>query len=441
MGKKVPAEMAEQRTIFLKGAAARNVDEQVATSIFDLMEKFAAYGFNLSHSAAYALVSYQTAWLKAHYPAAFMAAVLSADLDNTDKVVMLVDECRAMKLKILPPNINLCDYKFTVVDNEDLSIYYGLGAIKGAGEAALESIVAERQEHGTFSDLFDFCNRIDLRKVSKRLLEPLIKSGAFDDLGPNRAITMASLNTAIKTAEQNSSNTAAGQNDIFGNSTSNKKPEFVKDVPNWNETLRLNKEKESLGFYLSGHPITPYLPELKRIIHTSLANIKPTERKKTVRVAGWLMDVRVNTKRGRMAFLSLDDNTARIDVKVYSEVYNQVSELLVKDTLLIIDGSVRSDDYTGGYSMTAQGVSTLEIARENLAKSLEIYVSNTSDNLAEKIVNSLTSHRDGKCPVTIHYKRQDAKVDLQLNWRIKPDTNLVDELKNLLGEDQVKVIY
>ncbi len=442
MGKKVPAEMEKQRTIFVKGAAARNVKEQVATSIFDLMEKFAAYGFNLSHSAAYALVSYQTAWLKAHYPAAFMAAVLSADLDNTDKVVMLVDECRTMKLKILPPNINLCDYKFTVADNEDLSIYYGLGAIKGAGEAALESIVAERQEHGAFSDLFDFCNRIDLRKVSKRLLEPLIKSGAFDDLGPNRAITMASLNTAIKTAEQNSNNSAAGQNDIFGNSTSKQKPEFVKNVRNWNETVRLNKEKESLGFYLSGHPITPYLPELKRIIHTNLANIKPTERKKTVRVAGWLIDVRVkNTQRGRMAFLSLDDNTARIDVKVYSEVYNQVSELLVKDTLLIIEGSVRSDDYTGGYSMTAQSVSTLEIARENLAKSLEINVSNTSDNLAEKIVNILTPHCDGKCPVIIHYKRQDALVDLQLNWRIKPDTILVDELKDLLGDDQVKVIY
>ncbi len=445
VGKKVPAEMEKQRGIFVKGAAARNVKEQVATSIFDLMEKFAAYGFNLSHSAAYALVSYQTAWLKAHYPAAFMAAVLSADLDNTDKVVMLVEECRAMKLKVLPPNINLCDSKFTVVDNEDLSIYYGLGAIKGAGEAALESIVAERQEHGAFSDLFDFCNRIDLRKVSKRLLEPLIKSGAFDDLGPNRAITMASLNTAIKTAEQNSNNSAAGQNDIFGSSSAtSKKPEFVKNVANWNETVRLNKEKESLGFYLSGHPITPYLPELKRIIHSNLANIKPTEKKKTLRVAGWLIDVRVkNTQRGRMAFLTLDDNTARIDVKVYSEVYNQVSERLVKDSLLIIDGSVRSDDYTGGYSMTAQSVSTLEIARENLAKSLEIYVSNTSDNLAEKLVNILTPHRDGKCPVIIHYKRQDAQVDLQLdeNWRIKPDTSLVDELKNLLGEDQVKVIY
>ncbi len=442
MGKKKFEEMEQQRTIFLKGAAARNVKEQVATSIFDLMEKFAAYGFNLSHSAAYALISYQTAWLKAHYPAAFMAAVLSADLDNTDKVVMLVDECRTMKLKILPPNINLCDSKFTVVDNEDLSIYYGLGAIKGAGEAALESIVAERQEHGAFSDLFDFCSRIDLRKVSKRLLEPLIKSGAFDELGPNRAITMASLNTAIKTAEQNSNNSATGQNDIFGNSTSKQKPEFVKNVRNWNETVRLNKEKESLGFYLSGHPITPYLPELKRIIHANLANIKPTERKKTLRVAGWLIDVRVkNTQRGRMAFLSLDDNTARIDIKVYSEVYNQASELLVKDTLLIIEGSVRSDDYTGGYSMTAQSVSTLEIARENLAKSLEINVSNTSDNLAEKIVNILTPHCDGKCPVIIHYKRQDARVDLQLNWRIKPDASLVDQLKDLLGEDQVKVIY
>jgi DNA polymerase-3 subunit alpha len=446
MGKKVPAEMERQRGIFLKGATDRNVNEQLAASIFDLMEKFAAYGFNLSHSAAYALVSYQTAWLKAHYPAAFMAAVLSADLDNTDKVVMLVEECRAMKLKILPPNVNLCEYKFTVVDNEDLSIYYGLGAIKGAGEAALDSIIMERQEHGSFTDLFDFCRRVDLRKVSKRLLEPLIKSGGFDDLGPNRAVMMASLDTAIKAAEQYSKDNAAGQNDMFGNSTaSNQKPEFVTNVRNWNETVRLNKEKESLGFYLSGHPINPYLPELKKIIHTNLANIKPTERKKTLRVAGWLMDMRINTKHGRMAFLSLDDNTARIDVKVYSEVYNQVSELLVKDSLLIVEGSVRSDDYTGGYSMTAQSVSTLEMARESLARSLEINISSqqASENLAPKLVNILTPYREGKCVVTIHYQRQDAKVDLQLNdsWRIKPDTKLVDELKDLLGENQVKVKY
>jgi len=449
MGKKNPKEMAEQRTVFTEGAVARGVNEEKSTDIFDLMENFAAYGFNRSHSAAYALVSYQTAWLKTHYPAAFMAAVLSADMDNTDKVVMLTEECRTMKLNILPPNINACYYKFTVTEDQNQSINYGLGAIKGAGEAAVDNIVTERDKNGDFTDLFDFCRRVDLRKVSRRLLEPLIKSGAFDNLGANRAVMFASLANAIKMAERHSNDTATGQNDIFALSNNAQKsteeePLFAQNVKPWSDREQLKGEKESLGLYISGHPIKAYLAELPA--HIELSNIRPTEKKKTVRVAGWVIDLRTMTnQRGRMAFITLDDSTGRLEVKVYSELYPTVQEFLIKDTLLMVDGEVRFDEYSGGYSMIAQKIFTLDTARETFAKRLELSVSaqETPEAFAKKIVDTLSPHRQERCPVLIHYQRADTQVDLLLgkSWRVNLSAGLLQDLKNVLGEDEVKVIY
>jgi DNA polymerase-3 subunit alpha len=362
---------------------------------------------------------------------------------------MLIEECRAMKLNIVPPNINRCDYKFTAAENNLQNIYYGLGAIKGAGEGAINGIVAERKENGHFSDLFDFGRRVDLRKVSRRLLEPLIKSGALDNLGANRAVIMASLDNAIKMAERYSSDTATGQNDIFGasqKSTEDKSP-FVENVKPWNATEQLKGEKESLGLYLSGHPIKPYLPELAHFIHIPLDKIKPTEKKKTVRVAGWVIDLRIMTnQRGRMAFISLDDSTARLDVKVYSELYTTVHDMLVKNTLLVAEGEVRFDEYSGGYSMTAKNILTLDTARETYAKHLALRVSaqQASQDFAQKLVATLSPHRQGgRCPVLIHYQRADAEVELVLgeSWRVKPNADLVMELRSLLGDDEVKVNY
>jgi DNA polymerase III subunit alpha len=457
MGKKVPAEMAKQRSVFEDGAVARGVEKKTATDIFDLMEKFAAYGFNKSHSAAYALVSYQTAWLKAHYPAAFMAAVLSADMDNTDKVMQMIEECRAMRLKILAPNINISDYKFTVPDDQNHAIRYGLGAIKGAGEAALSSIIAQRQEKGRFTDLFDFCNRIDLRKVSRRLLEPLIKSGALDELGPNpdklgrnRAILLASLENALKQAERHSKDSATGQNDIFAlpntqeQSTENKAPPFVTEIREWPEMERLNAEKESLGFYLSGHPIRTYSSELAQLNLRKLCEVKEG---KQVRVAGLVTSVRTTTNpRGRMAFLALDDSTGRLEVKIYSELYPKVQEILVKDSLLVAEGEVRADNYTGGYSMTATNIFTLHNLRKEKARQLTITVSATqaaSEELAPKLESILKTHRDGRSIVLIHYHSSVAKVKLVLgkNWRVNLSDELLAQLKECVGQTQVKVLY
>ena len=350
---------------------ARGVKEEVATYIFDLMEKFAGYGFNKSHSAAYALVSYQTAWLKAHYPAAFMAAVLSADMDNTDKVVTLIEECREMQLKVLPPNVNACQYKFTVKDDE--TIFYGLGAIKGVGEGAIEGIITSREEDGQFRDLFDFCNRIDLKKANKRTLEALIRAGALDELGPNRATLMASLDTAVQMAEQQHKNLACGQEDMFGMAEPQAAPEaqFV-EARDWDDEIRLNGEKETLGLYLTGHPIERYEAELRGIGARRIATLNPNG-DQTILVAGLVVAMRtMNTRRGgKMAFVTLDDRSGRLELAVFSETYDHYRDLLVKDRLVVVEGEVSVDDYSGGIKMSTRKIFDIDHAREAFAKRAE----------------------------------------------------------------------
>ncbi|MFQ5488983.1 MAG: DNA polymerase III subunit alpha, partial [Gammaproteobacteria bacterium] len=339
MGKKKPEEMAKQREIFLKGARERDIAEQQATHIFDLMEKFAGYGFNKSHSAAYARIAYQTAWLKAHYPAAFMAAVLSSDMDNTDKVVMLIDECRTMGLAVKPPDINLCDYAFTVSDQQ--TIRYGLGAIKGVGAAALESIIAERNANGHFADLFDLCRRIDLRKANRRVLEALIRAGALDSLDENRARSMARLTHALQAAERHLRDQAVGQNDLFGGVIASAPdaaaavPEV--EVPPWSEEQRLSGEKETLGLYLTGHPIQRYEAELARFITARISELNPA-RDQNVVIAGLVVAIRtLNSRRGdRIAFVTLDDRSGRIDLAVFAEAYRRYRDLIGKDRLIVV---------------------------------------------------------------------------------------------------------
>lgn len=456
MGKKKSEEMAKQRATFVEGAKERGVKEETATYIFDLMEKFAEYGFNRSHSAAYALVSYQTAWLKTHYPAPFMAAVLSADMDKTDKVVHIIDECRAMNLKILPPDVNVCDYLFTVDENQSYTIRYGLGALKGIGEAAVENILTERKQRGPFIDLFDFCRRIDLRKANRRVLEALVSAGGLDKLGPNRATLMASIDSALKVAEKHSTDRATGQNDIFAMSPSkravNRPPEepkpFIKVANDWSLTEKLQGEKDVLGIYLSGHPINQYLPELAQLSLVPLAKMRTTEYKQTLRVGGWVIDCRSTYAKGkRMAFFTVEDDKGRLEVKVPPELYEQKQSLLTKDTLLIVEGEVREDDYNEGYTMTANQIVTLDQARDNQARRLEMTVAaNLSQSgLAQRLIDILTPYRQaGRCRVLIYYQHPDALVELLLgeNWRVQPHQALIQQLQEILGgEEKVKVVY
>ncbi len=447
MGKKKPEEMAKQRAVFQEGAEKNGVDGELAMKIFDLVEKFAGYGFNKSHSAAYALVSYQTLWLKTHYPAEFMAAVMTADMDNTEKVVGLVDECKNMGLTVLPPDINSGLYRFNVDDNG--AIVYGIGAIKGVGEGPIEAILEARNKGGYFKDLFDFCARIDLKKVNKRVIEKLILAGALDRLGPHRAAMMASVDDAVRAASQHHQAEAFGQADMFGVLTD--APEEVEQkytqVPEWPEKVRLEGERETLGLYLTGHPVDEYLKELTKYTSCRLNEAAPTRRDQSLTVAGLVIAARVmTTKRGtRIGLMTLDDRSGRMEVMLYSEALDRYAEWLEKDKILVVSGQVSFDDFNGGLKMSAREVMGLGSAREKFARGLSISIlqSQIDQQFFERFSHILEPHRAGTVPVNVYYQRPDARARLTLGteWRVTPSDTLLDELKLLLGHDQVELEF
>ncbi|MFV0575537.1 MAG: DNA polymerase III subunit alpha [Vibrio sp.] len=447
MGKKKPEEMAKQRSVFKEGAEKNGVDGELAMKIFDLVEKFAGYGFNKSHSAAYALVSYQTLWLKTHYPAEFMAAVMTADMDNTEKVVGLVDECIRMNLKVLPPDVNSGLYRFNV--NEDGEIVYGIGAIKGVGEGPIESIISCREKDGHFKDLFDFCARVDLKKCNKRVIEKLIQAGALDRLGPHRAAMMASLDEAVKAAGQFHQAEAFGQSDMFGVLT--EAPEEVEQayaqVPEWPEKVWLEGERSTLGLYLTGHPVNAYIKELSKYTQCRLNDLQPTRRDQSITVAGLVIASRVmTTKRGnRIGLMTLDDRSGRLEVMLFSDALDRYAELLEQDKIVIVSGQVSFDDFNGGLKMSAREVMSLADAREKYARGLSISLEQSQMNgqFFEKFTQALEPYRAGTVPVNIYYQREDARAKLTLGveWRVTPDDNLLDELKLLVGTKQVELEF
>lgn len=459
MGKKKPEEMAKQRKTFTDGAVRNGVEESTASYIFDLMEKFAGYGFNKSHSAAYALVAYQTAWLKAHYPAAFMAAVLSSDMDNTDKVVVLIEECRSMKLNIVPPDVNRSDFRFSASD--DTTILYGLGAIKGVGEAAIEAIARERDLRGPYLDLFDFCERLDLNKVNKRVLEALIRSGALDSLNKNRADHLRRLPMAMKIAEQQGRMNLTGQGDLFGLASIREcgvpeKDDGITSDP-WSENQLLGEEKATLGLYLSGHPITRYEDELSAFTSARIGNILSEPEKYLnrpwVRIAGLVVDLRTrDSKNGRrMAFSTLDDRTGRMEIAVFGEAYERVGELLSRDRILVAEGPLSTDDYSGAQRLTIERLYGLEQAREAFAKSLLIQWRPDHKGAAEKNGSTFVDHlkhtigpfRGGNCPVCIEYFSDHAKTQILLGdpWKVRPSDELLKRLETRLGRGCVRLNY
>ncbi len=453
MGKKKPEEMAKQREVFQDGAKKQGIDPELAIRIFDLVEKFAGYGFNKSHSAAYALVSYQTAWLKAHYPAHFMAATMSSDMDKTDKVVTFIEECRNLKLNLLPPDVNKGEFQFTV--DKEGNIIYGLGAIKGMGEGPVGAIIEARKQ-GEFKDLFDFCARIDASKVNKRALEALVRSGAFDNIGPHididydRALMFSLLGEAVKTAEQAQANASAGINDLFGevipNSGVNEAVyEKYNNVRRWNTKERLNGEKETLGLYLTGHPIDEYDKELSHLVSARISNLSAERNKQ--KVAGLVVGFRLmKTRRGdNMAFITLDDRTGRIEVAVFSDTYNENRDILVKDALLVVEGQVSHDDYSGGLKMRADGITDLAQAREESLEAIKISFdsNNLPENFLEKLEGVLSQHRGETCAIRVHFQTQGVLADLILSdaWRVKPTEALLTELRSLFGSKSVTLSY
>ncbi len=456
MGKKKPAEMAKQRAIFTEGALARGVDEKTATYIFDLMEKFAGYGFNKSHSAAYALVSYQTAWLKAHYPAPFMAAVLSADMDNTDKVVILIEECRHLRLEVVPPDINRSGYAFTV--EGDATVVYGLGAIKGAGEGAIDVMIRERLANGPYASLADLCRRVDSRKVTRRVYEALIRAGALDGLGDNRASLMQQLPEALKSAEQHLRDSAAGQTDLFGNVITPPAAAGGANggaVPEWDEQTRLAGEKETLGLYLTGHPIERYREELSHIVSAPLAELSEEApaaggqrgKEKSVVVAGLVVELRTRPTQsgGRMAFVTLDDRSARMEMRIFSRVFEQHRALLANDKVLVVQGTLVFDDFSGTMRLNANHLYDIDQAREVYARRLVVTVAagKAGNGFVKSLASVLTPYCPGNCPVGIQYHNGAARAHITLGdqWRVHPTEELLSRLRELAGDEQVRLVY
>ncbi len=458
MGKKKPKEMAKQRSIFVNGAVANGVDDRVATRIFDLIEKFAGYGFNKSHSAAYALLSYQTAWLKAHYPAAFMASVLSADMDNTDKVVMLIDECNDMGLRVEPPDVNASDYTFGV--SGTASIRYGLGAIKGVGHAAVESLLHEREQNGAFKDLDDLCRRCDLQKTNRRVLDALLRAGAMDCFGANRATLSARLPECVQAAEQMARAQAAGQSDLFGLAAAaavapvtESRSSVSETLPDWSEAQRLAGERETLGLYLTGHPINEFEADLGHFTNGRIVDLVSAEPvagtgrggfngARQVTVAGLVLDMR---RRGRRVSITLDDRTARIEVTLFDDVFHKFRNIIAKDSILVIEGRLAFDDFIGAWRVTASQVMDIDQAREKFAGRIVLLWPEDAAGSAfvERLKSTLKPYRQGSCGVAVQYRGAGAQARLTLGqeWRVRPTRELIGQLEELVGRDGLRIIY
>jgi len=450
MGKKKPEEMAKQRAGFMEGCATNGIDKDLAGNIFDLVEKFAGYGFNKSHSAAYALVSYQTAWLKAHYPGPFMAAVMSTEMDNLDKVVPLIEECRHLGLTVTPPDVNVGGYKFTV--DEQARVVYGLGAIRGVGEGPIGAIVEAREAGGPFADLFDFCRRVDPKRMNKRTLEALIRSGALDTLGPSRAVLTAALEDALKAAAQNQTNQNLGMVDMFGEAFAAPEEEQqdaygdYRQAREWSDKERLAGEKDTLGLYLTGHPIDEYEQELARFVSTRISDLKPS--REPQRVAGLVVGVRtMKSKRGdTMAFITLDDRTGRIEASLFGELFDQLRGRLEADQVMIVEGEVSSDDYSGGLRLRGKEVTPMVEARSRFAQAVELSLD--GGRLNGRLVDSLRASLAPFCdeaglPVRLRYRNAEATgwMELAEQWRVIPSDELLTGLREVQGQDGVRLKY
>jgi DNA polymerase-3 subunit alpha len=452
MGKKKPEEMAKERIKFEAGAKEKGHDPNLAVKLFDLMEKFAGYGFNKSHSAAYALIAYQTAWLKAYHPTEFLAATLSADMDDTDKVQTFVRDAQANGVEVLPPDVNESGYRFAPVNDAHVAkgkpprtMRYGLGAVKGTGQGAVEEILRARTEGGPFSGLADFCRRVDKHSVNRRTIEALIRAGAFDTLEPNRAALLASVGTAMEAAEQAAR--SANQASLFGDDSGAVVAEELARVAPWNLHAKLTEEKSALGYYFSGHLFDFWRDEVRRIVPITLARIEPQREPQWM--CGVLSAVRVMmTRRGKMVFATLDDGSAQVEISIFNELYEKHRSRLNTDQLLVIRGKVSNDDYSGGMRIVAEELFDLQLAREARARSLRVRLNGQAD--ATKLHQMLNPFRAEPengvpgVPVDIIYRGKagfECTMRLSEDWRVRMADTLLANLEEWTKPDGVEVTY
>jgi DNA polymerase-3 subunit alpha len=500
MGKKKLEEMAEHRETFAAGAAKNGLSRAKSDEIFDLMEKFAGYGFNKSHAAAYALLAYDTAWLKVHHPAEFMAANLSLAMDDTDKVKILYEDCLANDLRVLPPDVNLSAYRFEPVAENDAddataqdakeiketketgepgetkgekarsrTIRYGLGAIKGSGQSAIEDILRARED-GPFTDLFDFCERIDRRVVNRRVVEALIRAGAFDSVHANRAQLLASVSLAMDAAEQAAANVM--QAGLFDAGDAPLEAYALVDEPAWLERKRLQEEKGALGFYLSGHLFDVHRDEMRRFAPQKISDLKEGRDRLA---AGVIASMRTQmTQRGKMLVIVLDDGSGQCEVTVFNEQYEAHRALFVEDELLVVQGQARNDMFTGGMRIAAEHVMDVEHARSRYARALRVTMKGHADIEALRRVlepyratapkkesaavtngnrrNGRHHHGAGSADdasaasglaVQVVCRTASAQGELRLGdaWRVMPGDALLGELRAAFAGSTAEIVY
>ena len=477
MGKKKAEEMAKHRELFREGAAKNGLSAAKADEIFDLMEKFAGYGFNKSHAAAYALLAYYTAWLKAHHPAEFMAANMSLAMDDTDKVKILYEDCKANGMSVLPPDINCSAYRFEPVAEPDgkraRTIRYGLGAVKGSGQNAIEEILRAR-EAGPFVDLFDFCARIDRRVVNRRTVEALIRAGAFDTLHANRAQLIASVPLAMEAADQASAN--AMQAGLFEMDDGPSQGHELVDEPAWPEKRKLQEEKTALGFYLSGHLFDAYKDEVRRFVRQKLGELKEGRDKL---VAGIIVSLRTQmTQRGKMLIALIDDGSGQCEVTVFNEQYEANKAVFKEDELLVVQGQARNDAFTGGIRFTVDSVMDLERARSRYAQAVKVSMNGNADAVTLRRVleahcappaeaqsnapagapsaagrfgprgggdgaRTRTTAMPNGLAVQIAYSNAHAQGEVRLGdaWRVRPSDDLLSALRSEFASSTVEIVY
>ncbi|WP_084057821.1 DNA polymerase III subunit alpha [Desulfacinum hydrothermale] len=442
MGKKIPEVMAAQRERFLAGAKENGIDLAKANHIFDLMEKFAGYGFNKSHSAAYALIAYQTAYLKAHYRVEFMAALLNSFLSNTDQVVKLINECREKGIPVLPPDVNVSERDFAVVEGK---IRFGLGAVKNVGEGAIEAILAVRKKDGPFRSIHDFCDRVDTSRVNRRVLEQLIKCGAFDSIHPDRARTFAALDEALDKAQARQRDRQTGQINMFDLLRAKSKGKAMEpklpDVPPWDTRTALQFEKEALGFYISGHPLDHYRDQIQKLCTADTQRVR--ERKdgaKTILCGLLSITKELTTKKGeRMAFLSLEDRNGTLEVVAFPEVYGRARELLQGDEPLVVLGTIQHDEK--GSKILADNILTLDDAQTQTVEAVHIHLS--ADRLdrdaLERLRHLLVTH-PGQCSTLLHIDvegQAEAVIALNPKLQVNPTASFLEDMSQHFGQDCV----
>jgi len=441
MGKKKPEEMAKQRDVFVSGAASNNIDEKKANEIFDLIDKFSGYGFNKSHSVAYAYVSYHTAYLKSHYPAPFMAAVLSGMMDDTDRIAFTVNEVEQMGLIMNPPNVCESEFEFTIKDKKTL--FYGLGAIKGVGEGLVEALVEERQANGLYKDIFDFCHRIEKKHLNRRAIEALIYAGAFDVFGIDRAILIKTYPSAVKQAEQKQNDVSSGQGGLFADVEQHNEYEVSYiNAKEFSFQQRLALEKSVMGYYFYDHPTDEYKQDLKHISATVPSNII-YRNNKDVRVLALISEIRYRATKsgGQIATIIVEDGSKQLNAVAFTKVLAQVSDKLNVDEVVVITGRI-GKDFRDEWQIVIDKIDSIDEVKMSYAKSFEIVLSVNHQSIINKITPILVENK-GNCPVKITYADKNIKgsIPLSQEYMVSPNNKLSDAIDDIAQDRITKIHY